>query len=69
MKKSNYKNNKKALKICLGKKQIMGKFKLKHVRKWFKNTHKQAAGVPTKEVKKMMKKIKKKNKKKNKHKY
>ena len=46
----------------------MGQFKLKRVRKWLKNSHKQAAGVPTKKMKRILKKRKKKEKKKNKKK-
>ena len=32
----------------------MGQFKLKSVRKWLKNSHKQAAGVPTKKMKRIL---------------
>ena len=46
----------------------MGQFKLKSVRKWLKNSQKQAAGVPTKKMKRILKKRKKKEKKKNKKK-
>lgn len=41
----------------------MGQFKLKSVRKWLRNSHKQAAGIPTKKMKRIIKKRKKKKNK------
>ncbi len=38
----------------------MGQFKLKSVRKWLRNSHKQAAGIPTKKMKRTIKKRKNK---------
>ena len=40
----------------------MVQFKLKRIRKYLKNAHKQAKGLPTTQMKKMLKKRKKKKK-------